>query len=315
MGVHRKKYEKRNLQIKKIKVITIISFMTIILVLILEVLARYVSNNLNDFFFESKEFYFYSDKLTLNGTKYQIDNWSGVEEYNIIINMNSMKNNLKKANYDIGYEITYTASDNIICQISKKEGIITSQTNTDSFNLKITPNAVFENGDSALVDIVVKSTGEYKKELKATFKLVVGQENVTYTIDDEKDSQYLELNITNNKSYYTVREAFDEYEVGDRININDYLNLSDENKIKCYSAEITLSFDPKVVVIDSTDKNYLHVKDLKYTNLNGYIYVNEIIFDVEALSSENVRFYKLDKSKNYTYPIINDNSIVDVKIN
>lgn len=314
MGEHRKKYEKRNLQLKKFRAIIIISLIAIILVLIFEVLARYASNNFSDFFFESKEFYFYSDKLTTDGANYQIDNWSGVEEYNIVINMNSMKNNLKKANYDIGYEISYTASDNIICQISKTEGIISSQTNTDSFNLKITPNAVFQNGDNAWVDINVKSTGEYEKELKATFKLVVGQENVTYAIDDEKDSPYFELNITNNKSYYTVREAFDGYRVGDRININDYLNLSDENKSKCYSAEITLNFDPKEVVIDSTDKTYLHAKNVDYTNLNGYNYVNKITFEVESLSSENVRFYKMDNSKDYTYPIINDKSIIDVEI-
>ncbi len=314
MGKHRQKYEKQSLRIKSLRAILIIFLIVVCFVSIITVLARYISNSLNDFFLESKEFYFYSDKLTSNGANYQIDNWSGVEDYNIIINMNSMKNNLKKSSYDISYEVSYTASDNIICQISKTEGIISAQTNTDSFNLKITPNAIFENGDSVTVEITAKSTSEYEKELKATFKLIVGQENVTYQIDDEKNDTYLELSITNTQSYYLVREAFDGYAVGNRIDINDYLNLSEENKNKCYSAEITLTFDPEEVVIDTTDKNYLNAKNIGYTALNGYTYINKIVLEVDALSSENVRFYKTDKTKDYTYPIINSESIINVSI-
>ena len=314
MGKHRKKFEERNLTIKRLKAISIIFLIILCLVSIITVLARYVSNSLNNAFLESKEFYFYSDKLTLDGAKYQIDNWSGVEDYNITINMTSMKNNLKKASYDIGYDISYKASDNVICQLSKTEGIISANTNSDYFNLKITPNGKFSNGDNITVEIVAKSTTEYKKELKATFKLVVGQENVTYQIEDEENSPYFELNITNTQSYYLVNEAFDNYSVGDRININDYLNLSDVNKNKCYSAEITLSFDPNKVVIDTTDPNYLKAKSVNYTTINGYRYVNKIVIQVDALSSENVRFYKKDKTQDYTYPIVNSNSIITVNI-
>lgn len=314
MNEHRKKFEKNNLKIKKIKVLIIIFILILCLILAISVLARYVSNSLNDFFLESKEFYFYSDKLKSVGATYQIDNWSGVDDYNIIINMNSMKNNLKKSSYDIGYEISYTATENVICQLSKNEGIISSSTNLDSFNLIITPNAKFENGDSATINIVAKSKGNYEKELKASFKLIVGQEKVTYQIEDDENKQYLELNITNTQSYYLVREEFANYSVGDRLNITDYLNLSEENKAKCYSAEITLSFNPSEVILDTTDKNYLNAKNVEYINFNGYNYINKIVLEVDAVSSENIRFYKVDKTKDYTYPIINEDSIVKVEI-
>ena len=315
MVKHKQKYIKQNRKIISIKAIIIIFAIIAILSVIITVFARYVSNSLNNFFLESREFYFYSDKLTSDGAEYQINNWSGVEDYNITINLNSIKNNLKKTNYDIGYKVSYTATDNVICQLSKNEGIISAQNNSDYFNLSITPNTRLENGDTVTINIVAESTAEYKKELSATFTLVVGQENVTYQIEDETDNTYLELNITNTQSYYLVREEFDNYNIGDRIDISEYINLSDENKNKCYSAEVTLLFDPNEIVIDNTDKNYLNATEEDYITLDGYTFLDTITVEVDALSSKNIRFYKKDKTKDYTYPVINEDSVITVNIN
>ncbi len=314
MKSHRRKYEKRNKQIKKIKLVSFIIILILLVISLITVIARYVTNSINNYLMESKEFYFYSDKLKEGGQDYQIDNWSGVEDYTITINMNSMENNLKKASYDIPYSITYNYSDNIICQINKEEGIIYSSTNSDYFTIKVTPNRVMENGDKAWVEIYVKSDAEYKKELKANFTFVVGKENVTYQIDDEENSSYFELNITNTQSYYMVSEAFDSYTAGQRLDVNTYLSLSDENKKKCYSGEITIKFDPTKVKIDMTDKNYLKAKNIKQTKVNGYDYLNELTINVDALSSENIRFYKVDKTQNYTYPLDNKDCILDISI-
>lgn len=311
---HKLKYKKQNENIKKIRGILIIFIILAVSISIVTVLARYITKSINNYFMESKEFYFYSDKLTEEGANHQVDNWSGVEDYTIVINMNSMENNLKKASYDIGYNVTYTCSDNIICQLSKTEGNIRASTNYDTFSLRITPNAIYRNGDTVWVEITAVSTGEYKKELKATFTLVVGQENVTYQIDDQANNSYLELNITNTQSYYIVEEAFDSYNEGQRIDVNTYLQLSEENKQKCYSGEVTLTFDPREVQIDMTDKNYLNAFNISSTNVNGYTYINTMTLKVDALSSENVRFYKTDKSKDYTYPIVNEDSIIEVNI-
>ena len=315
MVKHKQKYIKQNRKIISIKAIIIIFAIIAILSVIITVFARYVSNSLNNFFLESREFYFYSDKLTSDGAEYQINNWSGVEDYNITINLNSIKNNLKKTNYDIGYKVSYTATDNVICQLSKNEGIISAQNNSDYFNLSITPNTRLENGDTVTINIVAESTAEYKKELSATFTLVVGQENVTYQIEDETDNTYLELNITNTQSYYLVREEFDNYNIGDRRDISEYINLSDENKNKCYSAEVTLLFDPNEIVIDNTDKNYLNATEEDYITLDGYTFLDTITVEVDALSSKNIRFYKKDKTKDYTYPVINEDSVITVNIN
>ena len=314
MTKHKKQYEKQNNAIKKLKLILIIFIIAVVCISIVSVLARYITRNQNHSLMASKEFYFNSDKLTEEGSEYEIDNWSGVEDYTITINMNSLDNNLNKATYDIPYSISYTSSSNIICQLSKESGIIYASSNSDAFTLQITPNAVFENGDEVWVEIHAVSEAEYQKELYATFKLTVGKENVTYQIDDTVGSSYFELNITNTQSYYVVDEAFNGYVAGQRIDINTYLNLSDENKAKCHSGEITLSFDPNEVRMDMTDSNYLNAETRGTQVINGYEYINEIVIKIDALSSENVRFYKIDKSKDYTYPLGSNDSVIDVSI-
>lgn len=265
---HRIKHKKQNIFILKLKIIAVVFIIAVIFISILSVLGRYITKSFNNFIMESKEFYFYSDKLKEDGEIYQINNWSGVEDYNITINMNSLKNNLKSASYDIGYDITYNCSNNIICQLSKTSGIIDAKSNSDTFSLRITPNAVMNNGDIAWIEIIAKSNGEYTKELRAEFKLVVGKENITYEIEDKVNRAYLELNITNTQSYYIVKEPFESYQKGQRIDVNVYLNLSEENKAKCYSGEITLKFDPKKVRIDMTDKNYINAINQKTTRIN-----------------------------------------------
>ena len=222
MTKHKKQYEKQNNAIKKLKLILIIFIIAVVCISIVSVLARYITRNQNHSLMASKEFYFNSDKLTEEGSEYEIDNWSGVEDYTITINMNSLDNNLNKATYDIPYSISYTSSSNIICQLSKESGIIYASSNSDTFTLQITPNAVFENGDEVWVEIHAVSEAEYQKELYATFKLTVGKENVTYQIDDTVGSSYFELNITNTQSYYVVDEAFNGYVAGQRIDINTY---------------------------------------------------------------------------------------------
>ncbi len=309
-----KKQKKKKQNINKIRLIIIVSVIAVICISLIAVLARYVTQSINDSIMTSKEFYFYSDKLKENKEIYQINNWSGVEDYTITINMNSTENNLKKVSYDIPYSISYQCSSNILCQLSKTEGIIYSSTNADTFTLKITPNAVYRNGDEVWVDIFAQSEGEYKKELQARFVLVVGRENVTYEIDDSANSLYFELNVTNTQSYYTVAEAFDNYSVGQRIDMSVYSTLSEANKEKCYSGEITLSFNPNEVRMDMTDASYLNASNIKTTRINGYTYISGMTIEIDALSSENIRFYKVDKTKNYTYPIVNNDSIIDVTI-
>ena len=44
--------------------------------------------------------------------------------------------------------------------------------------------------------------------------------------------------------------------------------------------------------------------------VNGVAYISSITFNVEAMSSNILRFYKLDVTENYTYPLVNNNSVI-----
>ena len=274
--------------------------------------ARYVTGNISNFFIKSKEFYFYSDKLKSNEAIYQIDNWSGVDDYTIVVNMNSYENNLKYTTYDIAYNVEAICSSNAICQISKTEGVIYADKKSDTFYVIITPNANLDTGDKVVVEISATSTTGYEKTLKGRFTLVVGKENLSYEITDKAQSNYMDVRITNTKSFYVVDTAFDTYSVGDKIDIDTYLSLSNENKNKCYSSIVTISFNPKQVLLDMTSKEYQLATDIKTIQIDGKQYINGFTLRVDASSSVNIRFYKEDVTQDYTYPLVNDQSIIEV---
>ena len=299
-----KKYKRKQLIILGLIVLNLISFIVIF--------GRYLTNTINDFFIRSKEFYFYSDKLSEDNSVYQVDNWSGVDDYIITINMNSNNNNIEVASYDIGYNISYKCTDNAICQLSKTEGIILANTNSDFFNLTITPNMQLNTGDKVVVEVEVNSTAPYKKTLKGKFTLVVGKEKLTYQITDSAQNPYMQLSMTNTLTFYNVNESFGTYNVGDKIDIDTYLGLSDAEKAKCYSAMVDIKFDPTEILFDVTNSAYLDATNMTTTTINGKTYINGFTIKIDAISSKEIRFYKVDVSKNYTYPNKNNVSIVTV---
>ena len=299
----------KTFQKKQIIIILIILLCSLSFVI---VFGRYVTNSVNNFFLRSKEFYFYSDKLSEKKDVFQVDNWSGVDDYTIIVNMNSRKNNIQVASYDIAYDIKYTCSNNAICQLSKTSGIISKEDNTDSFNLTITPNTQLKTGDKVTVEVEATSKTSYKKTIKGKFTLVVGKENLTYQITDKPNNPYMDLRITNTLSYYIVDEAFGGYAQKDKIDIDTYLELSDQDKAKCYSNVVTMTFDPNEILIDITNENYQKATNVTTTVIDQKSYINSITLPIDAISSADVRFYKKDTSQDYTYPNSNSESVVEV---
>ena len=296
---------------KKRRIIVILAILLCAISFVI-VFGRYVTNSLNDFFLRSKEFYFYSDKLSEDTSVFQIENWSGVDDYTITVNMNSRKNNIQVASYDISYDIKYTCSDNAICQLSKQSGVISKDTNADFFNLIITPNTQLETGDKVTVEIEATSTTNYTKTIKGKFTLVVGQENLTYQITDQTENPYMELRITNTLSYYIVEKSFGDYMADQRIDIDTYLALPDEDKAKCYSSIVTISFDPNDVLLDITNENYQNATNTTTTIIDGKNYINSITLPIDAISSVDLRFYKVDTSKDYTYPNLDNDCVLTV---
>ena len=279
-------------------------------------LARYAYTEIRNFYFNSKKFYFNCDKLSASGSLIEMTNWSGVGEYQVTFKMNSYANNNLYSDDDITYNITYTCSSNVVCSIvdNKTSSTILGSKNTDEFTIVISvpTDVTLHDKDSVELQVEATSTSPYKKKLFGTFRLVVGYYGLSYEIDDEKGSPYLETRITNTLDYYKVTTAFDNYNIGEQIDIPTYQALTEEQKQNCASAIITLTFDPTEVLLDMTSEDYLNAISTTKTTIDGYDYITSITFKMDALSSEQVKFYKSNTAEDNTYPNGSNNSIITV---
>ena len=315
MQTNRLKYQKKQLLILFVLLLFVITFVIIF--------ARYVTNNVSDFFVRSKEFYFYSDKLEENTAVYQIDNWTGVDPYPVHVKMNSSLNNLKFASYDIDYTASaQCTTGNATCQLSKLSGTIPSgsnSTHSDQFTVTITPTVQLNTGDEVTVLITATSNNEYVKELKGLFTLVVGKEDLTYEITDSVGDPYCELRLTNTLSYYIVRQQFtvgnQTYTVDTTVDADKYLSFTPENRAKCASAIVTISFNPNQVLFDLTNEAYQQATNVGTRTINGDTYVDSFTIKIDAISSKILRFYKVDPSQDYTYPKEQASCILNITSN
>ena len=76
--------------------------------------------------------------------------------------------------------------------------------------------------------------------------------------------------------------------------------------------QYTLTFDPKVIRIDTNDEVCVNRISGTTTTINGTQYLNKIVFNLEKESAKNIKFYKVDMSKDYTYPSGENTSIISV---
>lgn len=277
-------------------------------------LTRFIMDKFSSHYIESKNFYFNSNRLKKNNPLYKINNWSGVGNFTVEVAVNSHKNNLLSSDFDVTYTVSYTCPADVICSIDKSEGVIYKASHTDTFTLTITPNKAFNDGESITIHIEATSTAPYVETISADFQIEVGKRGISYSIDDEVNRPYLLVSVTNALTYYTVKEAFGSYQIGDQIDSYVYKALPDNEKAKCNSALITLEFDPDDIILDITS-SILNKSITEEQTINGIPYVKKITFPMDAMSSIEVRFYKVDYTKNYTYPFDNIESIVSFTAN
>ena len=296
---------------KKVRIFSIAIISVVSLFFIVN-FSRYVKLIIENYITRTERFYFNSDKLTVDNKEFAINYWPGAAPYEISITVNSLGNNLRGTDIEIDYTISCTASTGLRCDLSKTSSTIGTLTNKDTFTATAVPTIPFQDGDEAQITVTAKASEPFEKELKATFKFVVGHYGLSYKIEDEVTQPYLESVISNTDDYYKVRTAFGTYNVGDRISSAVYETLSEADKAKCASAIIQLTFDPHKLRLDMT--NYYYQNKIAETKevIDGFDYVNSFTFVVKPQTSIAIKFYKLDTSKDYTYPITNSNPIVAI---
>lgn len=272
--------------------------------------SRYVIQNVKNYIMQANHFFFNSDKLVDGGITYEINNWGGASNIEIQFELNNHKNNILTSDADITYTLTTTCDETeVICSLNSNSGTIQKAEKTDQFTLTVVPQRAFDDNESVTVSVSASSSSPYEKTLSATFVITVGRRGIDYEITDKVNQPYFIFSITNALDTYKVVTAFGDYSVGDIITTNEYLALSAANKANCASAIITLTFDPSVVVLDTTS-DIMKVATYTTTTYQGIAYISSITFDVDVLTSTEVRFYKRDRSANYTYPIVNNSSVV-----
>ena len=276
-------------------------------------LAKYIKEAFYDYYLGSKEFYFTSNRLKENNPVYQVNNWSGIGNFDITFDLLSSLNNKLMTNYDITYEINYTCDENVICNIDKSSGVIYSESHSDTITINVIPTRVFTENETLTIHVEATSTSPYVKTIKADFLYVSGKKGATYSIDDEVLRPYLILSVTNANTYCTVKTSFDSYNVGDFIDVDVFKDLSIENKKKCIGKVVNLSFNPREVLLDTTS-TLINESQVTYENIDNVNYVSRMSFNIDAMSSKEVRFYKVNANIDYTYPNEQDNSIIGVDI-
>ena len=294
---------KRKVRVKvlsKIKRYILVSIFVALVLTFSVSFGRYVYRKSMDLYFMTKNFYFESDKLKNPGATYLLNYWNGVDPYDIPINLNSFKNDILKSTSDIPYTMTYNCPNTVICSFNKSSGTISKNTNTDNLIFTLTPNAIFSDGDSVTVDITASSTSPYVKKLSASFTFVVGKYGLSHTISDAAGQPYLILKVTNTLDTYVVKEAFGSYNPGNHVSKAVYDSLSDTDKAKCASAVIHVSFSPNTLRIDNTSTKFMNAYDIQSQIISGYSYVKSFTFDMDPSISSTVKFYKIDKTANYS---------------
>jgi len=121
------------------------------------------------------------------------------------------------------------------------------------------------------------------------------------------------LKVTNAISYCTVINAFGTYQLNDTIDNSIYRTLSDSEKDNCVSQVISINFDPSVILLDTTS-SIIDESTYGNTTINGVSYINNLSFNISPTSTIAIKFYKINPTLDYTYPIVNNTSIVGVTV-
>ena len=289
---------------KNKKILTMIFLILIISLTISLTLGKYVYNSVWNYYLTSRNFYFESDLLNINGRDNSFLKWNGE---NIYFSLKNNSNDKLVSDYNITYKVTCSVlgdeSEYVECLLNNSNqsiynGTLTSVSyclgdteeekklnKTDCelneyewynepikkdifFNFKLTDDT--KQIDEVSVKVVAESISPYHKSLTGIFNINKVEESLTeYNIEYEKFNDYDELYIINNS-----------------------------NEKKCFSIE----FDSNDYLID-TNNNSIIKQEFDESGR-----VNKVLVELENESSLNYNFYKLNLEKEYS---IDDFSIAE----
>ena len=282
------KENKKRLNKVKVSIVLLI----VIILITMSVFGRYIYNSLRDMYLSSRNFYFTSNLLEVNEVTYNFNNWDGQDPYEIKFDLYSYIDELQKVDYDLSYNLTCVVSDetkeNAKCTINSSAGpttindaIYKANDNKAEITLYVTPLKTLAVGDKVQITITAKTENPYQKQISAKYNIEVSEELSNYKIIDQSGQNYLTLQLINKEST---------------------------------ASTVTLTINPAQLRLDMNDAVYSIItsQDTSTIGEGEDEYINEITFSMEAESSRNIRFYKVNSLQDYTYPNAGNTSIIGV---
>ncbi len=288
--------EKR--KINKFKV-GILIFIFLIFLFTVSGLGRFVYNGMRDKYLTSKNFYFTSNLLEMNGANYEYANWDGIGIYDFEIELYSKINDLQKLDEDLEYTIMVNFPDEVNCSINdtnfvepdpidksvtkpisrnstilaKIDGEYNNRDTAKIYVKAIDDDTIFANGKTIDIEVTAYTTEPYRKSLTATFRIKI---STSYTVDDAMGRKYAVLTVRNTST------------------------LPQDLTIKLnYPNETLFDMNNDAFVYK---KSYNYVNDTMLGNYSGtttkyYGNLNEVTFEIPAESSKSIKLYKKNYNK------------------
>ena len=282
---------KEHKKINKAKVA--ITIFIIVLLISMSVFGRYIYNTTREAYFTSKKFYFTSNLLTLDNQKYTYEDWGGIDVYETSVDLYSYANKFLRLDYDLNYEISCESlsPSKIKCTLNDVDGptsttgVIYAKTdgrenNVSKVGIYITPLTQINKGEVVTFSLKASTKEPYQKEISCEISLKVKQQTTnSYKIEDVPGRNYAVLEIVNAQNT---------------------------------ALQYTLTFDPKVLRIDTNDEVCINKISGFSTTINGTQYLNKIVFNMDKESAKNIKFYKVDMTKDYTYPSGDTTPVINI---
>jgi hypothetical protein len=286
--------KKKRIEIRLVNILAIF-IVIIILCRVLPSFGRYIYRTARDKYLSSKEFYFTSNLMQSGGKQYLYKNWGGDGIYSINVKLYSYKNELLKMKSDLEYNIKCEVIDSSVNKVdcginsvsdigstkSTSGTIYLANNNEDDVNVYIIPkeNVEINKGDQIDIRLTAFTEHPYVETISAVISLNITDVQMEYNISDQENQLYATLEIKNTQTA---------------------------------ERKVTLNFDVSKIRIDMNNQLVLDGDVTQSETINGVEYADEVSLTMSGESSAKIKFYKVNKSENYTYPNGDKESVINV---
>ena len=186
---------------------------------------------------------------------------------------------------DLNYTLQCSTkqSEKVKCAINSSSGgtvingTIKKETHKVVLNIMVVPITQLKVGDKIEISVIADTKLPYEKQISAKFSITVSNQDANFKIEDNVNQNYAIVEIVNSQPS---------------------------------STQIAFEFDPTIVRLDLNDEIYINNVKYETTKIDSKDFISKIYFVLEKESVRHIKFYKVDKSKDYTYPSGTKESVI-----